>query len=382
MADDADKRTQDLKARLGLLDPKRASGAAAADDTRDGVGAAAGETAGGPELDSPADDEGEGGGLASGSEDSASRAARASGPLSSADMADMTAPRAARGPLIAIVVVIALAFAGGGYFVGDVFGTRKVENARVADAKTLLEYVKTHTDPQTGENTLEVVANHKAAVEAFAVKVREAKAKGDLIGIQADLFDFLRQCQGFQITFDLEGAMKAPFFAGDLVPHISRLSASLARFQAATSAVAKDAGLVAYVIGRQAERGKTPGDSTRKYLLDTEDIDGVSWGAGRLVARMQEPEQIVDEETGEASGHQVAVLPAGEEKGKLVKTTEIILVNIEADIRELEGEVQQFALGRVLDRVLELADVAKFVNPQPIVEEIEKVASKPTYFTF
>jgi hypothetical protein len=388
LTEPTDKKNQDLKARLGLLDTKKGAAPAPkpaeasappaqADDEGDDEAALSAPTM--VRDVSPSD-------LApstSSSAPAASAAPASPRPTPEADT-DYSAPpvQGSRMALLVVGFLVAAVFFGGGYTLGKIFESRGIENYRIADAITIRDYLKNHKTAGSNTPTLDAIDEHKAAIAEIAAKARAVQGNGEYESIQEDLVKFLKRCADYDVQMDIEGAMRGQFYAGELTPLLSRFSGSVIQLYAATKAVSHEAGLLGYVLGRQQQRAENPNALTRQFVRNVGDIDGVPWGAGGRIEAMQKPERPLDPTTGMEGPWQVAIKEVGQEKGRFVSPSDVMLVSLEPEIREVESEFLKFAFARVVDRVLDLDTLAKTIEHESLLKRVEELAKKPEYFTF
>jgi hypothetical protein len=396
VADPNEKNIQDLKARLGLA--KAAKAAPAKEEPK----------AAGPAL-APAqepghEDEAEGdgeqtplpgplpGGRGGFREVGFSEAPAFNPPTAVQDVqVDESAAKRGRGALLLVGLVGLVVFFGLGYLAGKIFKERTIGNYKILEAQQAVDYFEKHQVAETGQKTLDAIAEHKARVQAIVAKVEKAREAGDLESVRGDMMEFLGQAAvyaGSQVRFDTSGLYREGWYAAELIPTINAFTASVDALHAKTQTVAREAALIANIQAMQEERSANPGAYVRRILLEQKELNGVPWNTGAFLAQVAEPEQIqpeVPEGIDPATispEWQVAVLPEGQEKGVRVPTTEVAGVDFGSQIAPLEKQFEESALRRVADTIVDMRMAAEAVVFEPVKQKLDEVAKKEPYFTF
>lgn len=385
MADGNDKNIQDLKARLGLQKAKAAAAAKPEPVTEQPPQAA--EEGDATPLPGPLP------------ADSAQPTRRAPAPppefrppTEVHDVhVDESAAKSGRGAmLLAALFGIALFF-GLGYLAGKIFKERTIGNMKIAEANQVLDWFTKHQVAETGEKTLATIDAYKASLADIAGRIEKARAGEGLASMQAELLEFLGTAAsygGSQVLFDTSGIFREGWYAAELVPVINAYVGQVALLHARTQAVAKEAALIANVQMMQEARTTNPQASVRRILVKPTELNGVPWNTGSFLAQVMDPEQVppqvpegVDPATVKPEW-EVAVLEEGKDKGQRVLTTDIVVVDFGSQLRPMENALQEGALGRVADGILELKATADLINFDPLRQKLEELAKVEPYFTF
>lgn len=391
MADGNDKNIQDLKARLGLQKAKAASAPkseAAPEATSHEATEAADEGQSTP-LPGPLP-----------GSDAAAQATRRSPapqpefrpPTEVHDVhVDESAAKSGRGAMMLAALFGIALFFGLGYLAGKIFKERSIGNMKIAEAQQVLDWFTKHQVAETGEKTLQTIDEYKGKIVAIAGRIEKARAGAGLDSIREELLEFLSVAAsygGSQVVFDTTGVFRDGWYAAELVPVINAYVGQVSLLHARTQAVAKEASLIVNVQMMQEARASNPQASVRRILVKPTELNGIPWNTGAFLAQVMEPEQVppqvpegVDPATIKPEW-EVAVLEEGKEKGEKVLTTDVVVVDFSSQLRPLENALQEAALARVAESIVELKATSDLISFDPVKQKLEELAKVEPYFTF
>lgn len=389
MADGNDKNIQDLKARLGLQKAK-------ATPPKEEPAPAA--TAAAAQEEAP-EDEGEStplpGPLPTAGDDATRvmqpRVPEFRPPTEVHDVAvDESAAKSGRMALVVAALFGTAIFFGLGYLAGKIFKERTIGNFKIAEAQQALDWFEKHQVAETGQKTLATIAEFKGKISEMASRIEKARAGEGLASIQTELLEFLGTAATYgtsQVTFDTSGILREGWYAAELIPVINTFTSQVAALHTKSQALAKEASLIVNLQMMQEERASNPQSSVRRILIKPTELNGVPWNTGSFLAQVMEPEQVppqvpegVDPATVKPEW-EVAVLEVGKDKGQKVLTTEVVVVDFGSQLKPMEDALQEAALARVADGVLELKATADLINFEPVKQKLDELAKMQPYFT-
>lgn len=390
MADGNDKNIQDLKARLGLQKAKAAG--APAEEAAGGASAASPEPEGHEEEDgdsTPLPGPLPGGGGATRAMEPRVPEFRPPTEIRDVQIDESAAKSGRLALLIASLFGIALFF-GLGYLAGKIFKERGIGNYKIAEAQQVLEWFEKHQVAETGQKTQEAIDEFKVKINEMATRIEKARAGEGLASIRSELLDFLSLAAtygGNQVAFDTSGVFREGWYAAELIPVITAYTGQVGLLHVRTQALAKEASLIANVQMMQEERSSNPQASVRRILIKPTELNGVPWNTGGFLAQVMEPEAVppqvpegVDPATVKPEW-EVAVLEEGKDKGQKVLTTEVVVVDFGSQLKPVEDALQEAALARVADGVIELKATADLINFEPLKQKLDELAKMQPYFT-